>query len=130
MVSLKEGRGRVPIRNSTENEATPYLLVDFPKRSTFDVIYSKHKSEALRDKYWHILKNRSRGKTLEESGKPYGITRERVRQIEARFQRLVGERYWEQMNRVIVKLSELQHSVELFSNSEMHESCLPSDGNR
>jgi len=130
MISLKEGRGRVPIRNSTENEATPYLLVDFPKRSTFDVIYSKHKSQELRDKYWDILQHRARGKTLEESVKPYGITRERVRQIEARFQRLVGERYWEQMNRVIVKLSELQHLVELSSSSEMHEMSLLSDDNR
>jgi len=129
-MNLKDGKGKVPIRNSTQNEATPYLLVEFPKRSTFDVIYSKHKSEQLRDKYWAILKHRARGKTLEESGKPFGVTRERVRQIEARFQRLVGERYWNQMNRVIVRLSELQHSVELFSNSEMPEMNQLSDGNR
>ena len=129
MVSLKEGRGKVPIRNSTEHEATPYLLVDFPKRSTFDVMYSKHKSQELRDKYWNILQHRARGKTLAEAGKPYGITRERVRQIEAKFQRLVGERYWEQMNRVIVRLSEHQHLIQPFLDSEMHEMSPLCDGN-
>jgi len=130
MISLKEGRGKVPIRNSTEHEATPYLLVNFPSRKTFDQMYSKHKSQELRDKYWTILNHRAQGKTLEESGKPFGITRERVRQIEARFQRLVGERFSTQLEANLSKLCELQNLVESFLNSEMHESCLPSDGNR
>lgn len=130
MVSLKEGLGRVPIKNSTEHEATPYLLVSFPSREEFDVMYSKHKSQELKDKYWSILNSRAQGKTLEESGKPFGLTRERTRQIEARFQRLVGERYSTQLEANLSKLSSLQNLVELFSNSEMHESCLPSDGNR
>lgn len=130
MVSLKEGRGRVPIKNSTEHEATPYLLVSFPTREEFDVMYSKHKSQELKDKYWSILNSRAQGKTLEESGKPFGLTRERTRQIEARFQRLVGERYSTQLEANLSKLSSLQNLVELFSNSEMHESCLPSDDNR
>lgn len=130
MVSLKEGLGRVPIKNSTEHEATPYLLVSFPSREEFDVMYSKHKSQELKDKYWSILNSRAQGKTLEESGKPFGLTRERTRQIEARFQRLVGERYSTQLEANLSKLSSLQNLVELFSNSEMHENCLPSDDNR
>lgn len=129
MISLKEGRGKVPIRNSTQHEATPYLLVAFPTREEFDRLYSKHKSQELRDKYWEILKHRSRGKTLEESGKPYGITRERVRQIEARFQRLVGESYSTQLEAYFAILSSHQNLVELFSNSETHEKSQPAYDN-
>ena len=130
MVSLKEGRGRVPIRNSTQHEATPYLLVDFPTWEEFQVLYSKHKSAELKGKYWNILRARVHGKTLADAGKPYGITRERVRQIEARFQRLVGERYTTQLEANLSTLSLHQNLLESFLNSEMHESFLPSDGNR
>lgn len=94
MVSLKYGNGKVPVRNSTEHEAIHYILVDFPTKAEFNEIYAKHKSQELKDKYWQILKHRSRGKTLDEAGKPFDVTRERVRQIEARFLRLVAERYW------------------------------------
>jgi len=130
MVNLKEGRGRVPIRNSTQHEATPYLLVDFPTWEEFQQIYSKHKSIDLVAKYWGILRGRSNGKTLATIGKSYGLTRERVRQIEARFQRLVGERYRTHLEADLSTLSSHQNLVESFLNSEMHESCLPSDGNR
>jgi len=75
MINLKEGRGKVPIRNSTQHEATPYLLVDFPTREEFELMYARHKDQALRDRYWDILQHRSQGKTLEQSGKPFGITR-------------------------------------------------------
>ena len=117
-MNLKNNGGKVPIRNSTQHEATPYLLVDFPSREEFDLMYSKHKSQELRDKYWTILKHRSRGQTLSDAGKPFGVTRERVRQIEARFQRLVGERYWTQTEANFVKLSELQHLTQSFLDSE------------
>lgn len=130
MVSLKEWRGRVPIRNSTQHEATPYLLVDFPTREEFDTLYSKHKSQELKDRYWSILNLRSQGKTLVDSGNPFGLTRERVRQIEARFQRLVGKRYTTQLEANLSTLSLHQSLVESFLNFEMHESCPPYDGNR
>jgi hypothetical protein len=130
MMNLKDGRGKIPIRNSTQHEATPYLLIDFPDRSEFDLIYSKHKSQDLRDKYWQVLKHRSQGQTLADAGKPFGITRERVRQIEARFQRLVGERYSTQLEANLSKLYELQHLVESFSNSAMLEMFPLADDNR
>ena len=118
-MNLREGGGKVPIRNSTQNEATPYLLVDFPTRTEFDVLYSKHKSVALKDQYWQILNHRSQGHTLAESGQPFGITRERVRQIEARFQRLVGESYRTQTEAILTMLSAHPLAVESFLNSEI-----------
>lgn len=129
-MNLKEGCGRVPIRNSTQHEATPYLLVDFPAWEEFQQIYSKHKSIDLVAKYWGILRGRSNGKTLATIGKSYGLTRERVRQIEARFQRLVRENYTTQLEANLSKLSLHQNLVESFLNSETHESYPPSDGNR
>jgi len=130
MVNLRNCGGKVPIKNSTQHEATPYLLVNFPSREVFDKMYAKHKDQALKDRYWVILNARSRGATLTNAGKPFGITRERVRQIEARFQRLVGEKYSTQLEANLFKLSELQNLLESFSNSEMHGKNLPSDGNR
>ena len=104
-MNLKEGKGRVPIRNRTTSDHTPWLLVDFPKRKLFNEIYSKHKSQEVKDRYLKILISRAKGKTLAESGSPFGITRERVRQIEARFQRLVGLKYWEQIDLALSILS-------------------------
>jgi hypothetical protein len=130
MINLKEGRGKVPIRNSTEHEATPYLLVDFPTREEFDVMYARHKDQALKDKYWDILQHRSQGKTLEQSGKPFGITRERVRQIEAKFQRKVCEKYWLQTEANLSKICGLLNLVKTSLDSEMHEMFPISDDNR
>ena len=94
-MNLKDGKGRVPIRNRS-NDHTPWLLVDFPSEQDFRDIYTKHRSDDLIEKYRKILISRAEGKTLAQSGAPFGITRERVRQIEARFQRLVYHRYWQQ----------------------------------
>jgi hypothetical protein len=87
MMTLKEGRGKVPIPMSG---SSPYKLVDFPSREVFDSMYNRQVSDDSKDKYWDILNARSRGATLVEAGRPYSITRERVRQIEARFIRLVS----------------------------------------
>ena len=130
MINLKEGRGKVPIRNSTQHEATPYLLVDFPTREEFETMYARHKDQALKDRYWDILQHRSQGKTLEQSGKPFGITRERVRQIEAKFQRKVCEKYWSQTEANLSKICGLLNLVEPSSDSEMHEMFPLADDNR
>ena len=126
-MNLKDGRGRVPIRNSTQHEATPYLLVSFPTREEFDLLYSRHKSTDLKDRYWQMLNHRSQGYTLAECGKLFGITRERVRQIEARFQRLVGNSFSTQFEANLSTLSRFQQRVELFLDSEMHEMYPASD---
>jgi hypothetical protein len=128
-MNLKEGRGRVPIRNTTQHEATPYLLVSFPTREEFDALYAKHSSYNLKERYWQMLNYRSQGHTLEESGRLFGLTRERVRQIEARFQRLVGESYTTQFEANLATLSKHPQRVALFLGSEMHEMYPASDDN-
>ena len=119
-MNLKDGRGRVPIKNSTKHEATPYLLVSFPTREEFDVLYSRQKSTDLKDRYWQMLNHRSQGYTLAECGKLFGITRERVRQIEARFQRKVAISYTTQTEANLATLSKHPQRVALFLDSEMH----------
>jgi len=126
-MNLKDGRGRVPIRNSTQHEATPYLLVNFPTREEFDALYSKHKSTDLKDRYWQMLNHRSQGYTLAECGKLFGLSRERVRQIEARFQRKVAISFSTQTEANLATLSKHQQRVTLFLDSEMHEMYPPSD---
>ena len=119
-MNLKDGRGRVPIKNSTKHEATPYLLVSFPTREEFDALYSRQKSTDLKDRYWQMLNHRSQGYTLAECGKLFGITRERVRQIEARFQRKVAISYSTQTEANLATLSKHPQRVTLFLDSEMH----------
>jgi hypothetical protein len=118
MMTLRDGGGRVPIYNTTQHEATPYLLVDFPSREDFDVMYAKHKSQELKDKYWAILKLRAAGERLENIGNSFGLTRERVRQIEARFQRLVSQRYTTQIEANLSMLCAHQKLVQTFLASE------------
>lgn len=103
-MNLRDGKGRVPIRNRSTNDRTPWLLVDFPSKKDFYDIYSKHRSTELIEKYQKILKLRAKGKTLAESGAPFGLTRERVRQIEARFQRLMYHRYYQQIDSALAIL--------------------------
>jgi DNA-directed RNA polymerase sigma subunit (sigma70/sigma32) len=74
-----------------------------------------------------MLNHRSQGYTLAECGKLFGITRERVRQIEARFQRLVGNSFSTQFEANLSTLSRFQQRVELFLDSEMHEMYPASD---
>lgn len=93
-MNLRLCNGKVPI---FIGGSTPYILVDYPTKREFDYMYYKTDSD-VRDRYWAILKSRRQGKTLLESGKPYGLTRERVRQIEAKFIRKVGERYFERLS--------------------------------
>lgn len=83
MMTLKEGKGKVPIWT---DGPTPYILVDFPAREMFDVIYSnRQNTKESRDRCYEMMLARSQGAKLEEIANRYSITRERVRQIEGRF---------------------------------------------
>lgn len=87
MISLKTGR--VPV--FTGNPDSPIAMMPFPTKKGFYGLYKKNVKTETLDRYWEILSLRSKGATLADSGKPYGITREAVRQIEAKFIRLFGE---------------------------------------
>lgn len=89
-MNLRLANGKVPIRWHGD---TPYILVDFPSKTAFIDLYSRSVRKENILKYWKILKARANGATLEEAGKPYGIGKERVRQIEAKFIRLLGDNY-------------------------------------
>ena len=85
-MNLKQGNGRVPVEVGGE---TPWLLVPFPTREEFNELYTPLVVEKSGNKYWSILTARSEGASLQDAGAPFNITRERVRQIEAKFQRLM-----------------------------------------
>jgi hypothetical protein len=88
-MNLRQGNGKVPIWAGGE---TPWRLVEWPTRKTFDAMWGKSPLELV-ERYWVILKARSGGSTLAEAGGPFNLTRERVRQIEARFQRLMQQQW-------------------------------------
>ncbi len=85
-MNLKDAGGRVPIQTGDPN--MPYRLVDFPSREDFDKLLKKVAPDN-REKYWAILKKRAEGGTLSEAGNLYGLSKERVRQMEAKFIRLL-----------------------------------------
>ena len=87
-MNLRDAGGRVPLRTGDPN--MPYKVVDFPTREEFDTIMKVIPAKT-REKYWHILKKRADGATLSEAGSDYKLTRERVRQVEAKFIRLMTE---------------------------------------
>ena len=87
MDSLKYGR--VPV--ATGNPSSPVEMFLFPSKKKFCSLYKASVRPETLDRYYEILSLRVRGATLVESGKPYGITKQAVRQIEAKFIRLFGE---------------------------------------
>ena len=104
MTNLKSFGGRVPITNRSMNTNTPYLLVEYPSKKVFTSLYPRNSQEQI-DRYWEILGRRKNGASLVEAGKPFALTRERVRQIEAKFCRLVGDLYWKEVTESLTKLS-------------------------
>jgi len=87
-MNLRQARGKVPIEAEGE---TPWLLIDWPTREQFNAMYSRKVTAANLQRYWEILTARSQGSTLQAAGAPHQVTRERVRQIEAKFQRLMRQ---------------------------------------
>jgi len=87
-VNLRESGGKVPVFVGGDS---PYTLVDFPSKTGFVDLYPRNISKDNIFRYWEVLLSRSRGATLSDAGKPYGLTKERVRQIEAKFLRLFRE---------------------------------------
>lgn len=90
VMNLKHCGGRVPIFLGGD---APYILVEFPDRDTFYGLYSKQTRPGSCDRYWAILNLLRQGKSLAEAGRGYGITKEGVRLIEAKFLRLMRESY-------------------------------------
>lgn len=121
-MNLRLAKGKVPIQGRGE---TPFLLVDFPSIEVFKKIYKGHANNI--EMYWDIVSRLSNGMTMVEAGKPYALTKERVRQIEAKFIRLLGQAYWEGIESNLSILSTLSKRVALMT--EMQQTSLPSDDN-
>lgn len=92
-MNLREGNGLVPIRNFNTGSNAPYVLVEFPNPVVFNSLWGNRIKQEAKNKFHAILQARLNGATLQEAGQPFGIQRERVRQIEAKFLRLLAEQY-------------------------------------
>jgi DNA-directed RNA polymerase specialized sigma subunit len=84
-MNLKNCNGRVPIFVGGNH---PYKLVDFPTKEVFFSLYKNR--DDLKEKYWQMMRLRAEGHTLNEVGSQFGVTKERIRQIEAKFLRLLA----------------------------------------
>jgi len=112
----------VPIKGKGE---TPFLLIDFPNKKAFKKTYKGHAKNI--EMYWDIVNRLSKGMTMVEAGQPYALTRERVRQIEAKFIRLYGQEYWKGIESNLSILSCFSKKVALMT--ETQQKALPSDDN-
>ena len=98
------------------------LLLSFLKWCSFDI---KAEVEAVfseiytRDNIKTVLKGRSNGKTLQEVGEALGITRERIRQLEAKAKRIFGVKQSKQ--RFLSKVSAVRNSDTVLSSVELQE---------
>lgn len=91
MNNLRIYGGRVPIL--TQDKAHPILLVDFPTWEVFDTLFGKRVSAENRSRYFQMMTTRAKGATLTEVAKSQGVTKERVRQVEAKFLRLMRQHH-------------------------------------
>jgi hypothetical protein len=109
-MNLRLANGQIPIKVGGDQ---PYIFVPFPSKTVFMDLYARRISKDNIFKYWEILQARSQGATLEDAGRPFGLTKERVRQIEAKFMRLFRDYH-------------LKSSAKIGSPQDP----LPEDGNR
>jgi len=104
-VNLRLTGGKIPI--NTGNDRHPIMLVDLPDRELFDSLFKYLRPDG-KDKYWDILTERLSGKTLTEVASSRGVTKERVRQIEARILRVLSTHYREVIASETVMLETIQ----------------------
>ena len=97
--------GKIPIQ--TGNDRHPIMLVDLPDRGLFDSLFRYLRPDG-KDKYWDILTERLSGKTLTEVALARGVTKERVRQIEAKILRVLSIHYREVIASETVTLETIQ----------------------
>lgn len=93
MMNLRLYGGRVPI--ATGHDELPIQLVDFPSRDDFAALYGKRVKGENVERYFQMMTARAGGASLADIARGHGVTRERVRQIEAHFLRRMRQRHWQ-----------------------------------
>jgi len=90
-MNLRLTGGKIPVYTGMDRH--PIMLVDPPERGLFDLLIGKRINAQRRDIYWKVLHDRLAGQTMKEVGDANGITKERVRQLEAKMVRLLSDHY-------------------------------------
>lgn len=90
-MNLRTSNGKIPIDIGHGN--FPIMLVDAPDRELFDSLFHKSVPQHRKDVYWQVLQMRLAGQTLHEVAVTLEITRERVRQMEAKMIRQIAN-HW------------------------------------
>jgi hypothetical protein len=90
MNNLRTHNGRVPV--GTNDPDHPIRLVDFPTQAEFNQLYGNRVTGESLGRYYAMLSARAAGATLTAVAHDYGITKERVRQIEAKFLRMMTKK--------------------------------------
>jgi hypothetical protein len=116
-MNLKIANGKVPVYVGGD---IPYVLVDFPSKTVFFDLYTRKIKKELLVKYWNVLRARSKGASLSEAGEPYDLSKERIRQIEAKFLRLFREHYYRLRSK-----DWPDYSKESSSRTDLQESSRP-----
>lgn len=86
-MNLKTAGGKVPIQ--TGDPTHPWMLVDFPAWEDFQNLWGHQIQKSNLPRYYELLKARAGGASFADVARAQGITLERVRQIEAKFLRLM-----------------------------------------
>jgi len=90
-MNLKMHNGRVPLR--TTNPDSPIRLVDFPTKEVFEGLFGNRVTAAHLERYYLIMQARLNGSTLRQIASTTGLSVERIRQIEAKFLRVLAKHY-------------------------------------
>jgi hypothetical protein len=90
-MNLRMHNGRVPLR--TTNPDSPIRLVDFPSKEVFQSLFGNRVTAANLERYYLIMQGRLSGLTLKQLAITNGISVERIRQLEAKFLRVLAKYY-------------------------------------
>lgn len=86
-MNIRFTNGRIPIYIGGNQ---PIILVEAPDRELFNRLMG---SRVRKEIYWQALQARLSGKTMQEVATQIGVTRERVRQMEAKILRRLSD-HW------------------------------------
>jgi hypothetical protein len=89
MTNLRFFGGKVPVQNTGNVDLI--ILVDFPTKEVFTQMYQKYHRQPAIDRHYAILQMRIAGNSLSDCGKAFGVTKQRVGGIEAKFLRKMRE---------------------------------------